>query len=117
MGDQIIVSHSIYSAIVIFGQYDGFVGFGPDSVEARSVGRGKTLLLPAKRNNGDQSDVGQRFSTMQNRFRCGQVESYGHAAQKRAYAGGVQRSDGAEQRFVGFVTIGAVSGEGGGSCR
>ncbi len=117
MGDQIIVSHGIHPAIVSFGQYDCFIGFGTDSVEAYSVGRRKTLLLTAKRNNGDQPDVGPRFSTIQNRFRCGQVESYGHAAQKRAYAGVMQRSDGAEQQLVGFVTIGAVSGESGGSCR
>ena len=59
MVDQIVVSHGIYPTVVAFGQYDCFVGFGADSVEACSVGRGKTLLLAAKRNNGDQSDVGQ----------------------------------------------------------
>lgn len=59
MVDQIVVSHGIYPTVVAFGQYDCFVGFGADSVEARSVGLGKTLLLAAKRNNGDQPDVGQ----------------------------------------------------------
>lgn len=59
MVDQIVVSHGIYPTVVAFGQYDCFVGFGADSVETRSVGCGETLLLAAKRNNGDQSDVGQ----------------------------------------------------------
>lgn len=77
--------------MVGFGKNDRFIGCGYDSFETNAVVACEALLLSAKRDDGNQSNIRPESFAIQNRFGGSHIETRCHPAQKGILSCGMER--------------------------